>query len=122
MGAPWGVSRHGRRAVPRQDILEKRTLVLTPQRARALDKLVVKLLRALGGCLGVRRRRRTWLAAISCVEPQAGVDTQMSEWGNPLRVMSEKPIAESIGNGRPTRGIETSQYPEEKKSNQRFRK
>ena len=38
------------------------------------DRLVVKLLRALGGCLGVRRRRRTWLAAISYGEPQAGVD------------------------------------------------
>src|SRR5215467_5741560 len=85
-------------------------------------KLVVKLLRALGGCLGARRRRRTWLAAISCAEPQAGVDTQMSEWGNPLRVMSEKPFPESIGKRRPTGGIETSQYPEEKKSNQRFRK
>jgi hypothetical protein len=90
--------------------------------ARAPDRLVVKLLRALGGCLGVRRRRRTWLAAISCVEPQAGVDAQMSEWGNPLRVMSQEPFTESIGERRPTRGIETSQYPEEKKSNQRFRK
>ena len=94
---------------------------MTPQGKQFPDKLVVKLLRALGGCLGVRRRRRTWLAAISCAEPQAGVDAQMSEWGNPLRVMSEKPASEYIGGERPTRGIETSQYPEEKKSNQRFR-
>ena len=85
------------------------------------DRLVVKLVRALGGCLGVRRRRRTWLAAISHGEPQAGVELWMSEWGNPLRVMPEKPTAESIGGRRPTGGIETSQYPEEKKSNQRFR-
>jgi hypothetical protein len=46
----------------------------------------------------------------------------MSEWGNPLRVMPEKLFAEYIGEERPTGGIETSQYPEEKKSNQRFRK
>ncbi len=31
--------------------------------------LMVKLLRAIGGCLGVERRRRTWLAAISFGEP-----------------------------------------------------
>ncbi len=84
--------------------------------------MVVKLVRALGGCLGVRRRRRTWLAAISHGEPQAGVDPWMSEWGNPVRVMSDQPEAEHIGSGQPTRGIETSQYLEEKKSNQRFRK
>ena len=84
--------------------------------------MVVKLLRALGGCLGVRRRRRAWLAAISHGEPQAGVDPWIPEWGNPLRVMSEKPRDEYIVPRRPTRGIETSQYPEEKKSSQRFRK
>jgi len=36
--------------------------------------------------------------------------------------MLEKPLSEYIGKRQPTRGIETSQYPEEKKSNQRFRK
>jgi hypothetical protein len=46
----------------------------------------------------------------------------MSEWGNPVRVMPDQPIDEYIVDRRPTRGIETSQYPEEKKSNQRFRK
>jgi len=30
---------------------------------------VTKLLRACGGCLGSRRRRRTWVAAISYGEP-----------------------------------------------------
>jgi hypothetical protein len=44
---------------------------------------VVKLLRAHGGCLGRRRRRRTWQAAISLGEPQAGIDPGISEWGNP---------------------------------------
>jgi hypothetical protein len=31
----------------------------------------VKMLRAYGGCLGVRRRRRTWKAAISLGEPSS---------------------------------------------------
>ena len=44
---------------------------------------MIKLLRAYGGCLGARRRRRTWQAAISLGEPQAGFDPGMSEWGNP---------------------------------------
>ena len=46
---------------------------------------VVKLLRAHGGCLGRSRRRRTWQAAISFGEPQAGIDPEISEWGNPRR-------------------------------------
>jgi hypothetical protein len=29
------------------------------------DLLTVKIVRAYGGCLGTRRRRRTWTAAIS---------------------------------------------------------
>jgi hypothetical protein len=44
---------------------------------------MVKLLRAYGGCLGANRRRRTWQAAISLGEPQAGFDPRISEWGNP---------------------------------------
>src|SRR3712207_8497420 len=39
--------------------------------------------RAFGGCLGARRRRRTWHAAISRGEMRAIVDPRMSEWGNP---------------------------------------
>ncbi len=39
--------------------------------------------RAFGGCLGTRRRRRTWHAAKSLGEPRAGFDPRMSEWGNP---------------------------------------
>jgi hypothetical protein len=49
--------------------------------------LMVKLLRAHGGCLGVERRRRAWLAAKSSGKPQAGVDPEIPEWGNPTRVM-----------------------------------
>ena len=39
--------------------------------------------RAFGGCLGTRRRRRTWHAAKSHGEPRAGFDPWISEWGNP---------------------------------------
>jgi hypothetical protein len=49
---------------------------------------MVKLLRVDGGCLGAERRRKTWQAAISLGEPQAGADPGISEWGNPVRVMS----------------------------------
>ena len=44
----------------------------------------VKLIRAHGGCLGTRSRRRTWLAAISLGESQTDFDPGISEWGNPL--------------------------------------
>ena len=41
----------------------------------------------------------------------------MSEWGNPWR--QERPsCTEFIGAAKPTWGSETSQYPEEKKSNE----
>ena len=39
--------------------------------------------RAYGGCLGFRRRRRTWKAAKSSGELQTGIDPEISEWGNP---------------------------------------
>jgi hypothetical protein len=70
-------------------------------------------------------RQEAKKGVISCDKPRGaanGVDTRMPEWGNPARVMSCQPAAEYIGGRQPTRGIETSQYPEEKKSNQRFRK
>ncbi len=44
---------------------------------------MVKLLRAYGGCLGARRRRRTRLPAISLGEGEVPFDPGMSEWGNP---------------------------------------
>ena len=52
---------------------------------------VVKLLRANGGCLGARKRRRAWQAAISPGEPQAGIDPGMPEWGNLGGVMPAHP-------------------------------
>ena len=78
--------------------------------------MMVKLLRAHGGCLGVERRRRAWLAAKSFGEPQAGVDPEIPEWGNPARVMPGYRVAEFIGDTRQTRRTETSKYPQEKKS------
>ena len=57
---------------------------------------MVKLLRAYGGCLGIRRRGRTWPAAISLGEPLAGFDPGISEWGNPPGVIQVS-IAEFIG-------------------------
>ena len=74
-------------------------------------KLLVKRVSAHGGCLGTNRRGRTWQAAKSFGELQASEDPEMSEWGNPAR-----PTGRVISRERPTRGIETSQYPEEEKS------
>ena len=34
----------------------------------------IKLIRAQGGCPGTKRRRKTWQAAKSHGEPQAGID------------------------------------------------
>ena len=44
---------------------------------------MAKLLRADGGCLGIRRRRRTWQAAIIFGELLTCFDPEDSEWGNP---------------------------------------
>ena len=40
----------------------------------------------------------------------------MSEWGNPARRIAVLPRPEYIGLAERTRGSETSQYPEEKKT------
>ena len=42
-----------------------------------------KLIRAYGGCLGNKSRRRTWYTAKSLGEPCAGANPGISEWGNP---------------------------------------
>ena len=54
---------------------------------REKRKRTIKLQRAQGGCLGTKSRRRTWPAAKSHGEPQAGFDPWISEWGNPAEVM-----------------------------------
>ena len=65
--------------------------------------------RAHGGCLGFRRRRRTRRAAKLPGDRQERLDPGVSEWGNPRAWMARTP------RGGPTRGTETSQYPQEKK-------
>ena len=49
--------------------------------------LVVKLLRAHEGCLGIGRRRRTCKAAKSLGELHKSFDPGISEWSNPAEVM-----------------------------------
>ena len=58
---------------------------------------------------------RWWLrkASGSC---QPNVDPEISEWGNPLRRIAAVPRPEFIGTEERTRGSETSQYPQEKKT------
>jgi hypothetical protein len=74
---------------------------------------LVKQGSAHGGCLGTDRRGRTWQAAKSFGELQASIDPEMSEWGNPA---GESPSP--FERREPTRGTETSKYPEEEKSNE----
>ena len=51
------------------------------------DSIKIKRRRAQGGCQGTKHRRKTWPAAKSHGEPQAGFDPWMSEWGNPAGAM-----------------------------------
>ena len=44
---------------------------------------MVKKRSANGGCLGSKRRGRTWYSAKSSGELKTSVDPEMSEWGNP---------------------------------------
>ena len=53
-----------------------------PARERPADERK-NAIRAHGGCLGFRRRRRTWQAAKRHGDPQAGLDPCISEWDNP---------------------------------------
>ena len=74
-----------------------------------------KLLRAYGGCLGAKCRRRTWDTAISLGKPCTGVIIRGFPNGE---THYGKPIvspAEYIGWLKVTWGTETSKYPEEKK-------
>ena len=50
------------------------------------------------------------------VSRQAGFDPGVSEWGNPAGVNAQLLRSEHIGPAERTRGIETSQYPEEEKA------
>ena len=48
---------------------------------------MIKLLRAVDGCLGIVRRRRTRQPAIISGELVRGYDPEESEWGNPVGVI-----------------------------------
>ena len=76
---------------------------------------MVKKLSAHGGCLGSKRRRKTWQPAKSPGELATSIDPRMSEWGNPVgEILSSS--TEYIGTKKRTQGTETSKYLEEKKS------
>ena len=57
---------------------------------------MVKKRSANGGCLGSKRRRRTWNPAKSDGELETSVEPSMSEWGNPAAAMRSS-LAEYIG-------------------------
>ena len=97
-----------------------RKVEIVPRRIYILRTplLASKIPRAHGGCLGIGSRRRTRQAAIISGEGHTPCDPEVSEWGNPLRVMPEYPRLNQIGRRRTTRGTETSKYPEEEKSNE----
>ncbi len=73
-------------------------------RALGLTRIVgekVKLLRAHGGCLGARSRRRTWPAAISLGKLQASVITggDFRMGGKPAAGNTAASLPEHIGRG-----------------------
>ena len=57
---------------------------------------MVKKISAQGGCLGSRRRRKTWKPAKSPGELATSIDPRISEWGNPI-VEILLPLTEYIG-------------------------
>jgi hypothetical protein len=84
-------------------------------RAKMTLGYMVKKLSAHGGCLGSKRRRKTWQPAKSPGELATSIDPRISEWGNPVRVILLS-CTEYIGAEKQTQGTETSKYLEEKKS------
>ena len=57
---------------------------------------MVKKRSANGGCLGSKRRRRTWNPAKSFGELETSVNPKMSEWGNPALFIASS-MTEYIG-------------------------
>ena len=57
------------------------------------------------------------VTAISSGEPLAGYDPEISEWGNPSRLIARHRRVNQIARRSYTGGTETSKYPEEKKTN-----
>lgn len=76
---------------------------------------MVKERSAQGGCLGSKRRRKTWQPAKSPGELATSIDPGTSEWGDLIgEALLSRP--EHIRPEKRTLGTETSQYREEKKS------
>ena len=57
-----------------REISNDNILYVTKQLVSGQSDEKIKLIRAQGGCPGTIRRRRSWQAAISYGEPQAGID------------------------------------------------
>ena len=70
---------------------------------------MVKEISAYGGCLGSKRRRKTWQPAKSPGELATSFDPRISEWGNPAEVILLSGT-EYIGIKKRTGGTETSKY------------
>ena len=98
---------------PGREVWPKREEFL---KASGREAPIAKRIRAHDGCLGIRRLRRTRKTATSSGEPSTGFDPEVSEWGNPAAFTGRHPGMNQIVPGSYTRGSETSQYPEEKRS------
>ena len=103
--------RRGRTRKRERGKTQKRLLL---ERARRIRR--VKLRRAYGGCLGTGRRRRTRIAAKSLGEPLNRHRSGDVRMGKPGRGNCPVIPGGIHTSGRPTRGSETSQYPQEQKS------
>ena len=68
---------------------------------------------------GEEGRSRSRKSATSCL---TSVDSHVSEWGNPMSRSAHDPMTSKVVIEKRTRGIETSQYPQEKKSSTRYPK
>ena len=80
-------------------------------------KTKIKLLRACGGYLGSKRRRKTRLVC----DKLRGADNQalirrFLNGATPLHESDEEPFVSKVANEWPTLGTETSKYQQENKS------
>ena len=90
-------------------------ILRTAQWTRA-SSVVAKLVRAHGGCLGTRSRRRTLEPAISPGESATRLRSGDFRMGKPNGRNGPLPLPEHIGQVEETWGSETSQYPQEEKA------
>ena len=114
-----GVSQPHRTGTPRRGCGVVRCgtarILRTAQWTRA-SIVVAKLIRAHGGCLGTRSRRRTLEPAISLGESATRHRSEDFRIGKPVERNCSSPLPEHIGQVEETWGSETSQYPQEEKA------